>query len=128
MLVKGEDKPGHAWLQEHLEEDYIAAWFAKEIRDTSVINGVLSRWHNFYVEGMDWTHPSQAPQPAAHGDVTHVADDTSVVDVLLITIEVDSREGVDTTRSNSARSHRSELPSNDGCGYGGLRIASIDAQ
>jgi len=54
IIVKGDNKPGHAWLQEHLEEEYIAAWFAKEIRDTSVINGVLSRWHNFYVEGMDW--------------------------------------------------------------------------
>lgn len=53
ILVHGEGG-GHAWLQEHLGEDYIAAWYALRVRDTSVINGVLSRWHNFYVEGMNW--------------------------------------------------------------------------
>lgn len=53
VLVHGEGG-GHAWLQEHLGEDYIAAWYALRVRDTSVINGVLSRWHNFYVEGMNW--------------------------------------------------------------------------
>ena len=45
---------GHAWLMEHLEEHYVAAWHAASVRDTSVINGVLSRWHNHYVEGLDW--------------------------------------------------------------------------
>ncbi|MGB2824589.1 MAG: glycoside hydrolase domain-containing protein, partial [Phycisphaerae bacterium] len=45
---------GHAWLMEHLEDHYIAAWHAAGVRDTSVINGVLSRWHNHYVEGLDW--------------------------------------------------------------------------
>lgn len=45
---------GHAWLMEHLAEHYIAAWHAPNVRDTSVINGVLSRWHNHYVEGLDW--------------------------------------------------------------------------
>jgi hypothetical protein len=45
---------GHAWIQEHLGGNYIAAWYALAARDTSVINGVLSRWHNFYVKGLDW--------------------------------------------------------------------------
>ena len=45
---------GHAWLMEHLAENYIAAWHAPNVRDTSVIDGVLSRWHNHYVEGLDW--------------------------------------------------------------------------
>lgn len=45
---------GHPWLREHLEPHYIAAWHAKEIGDVAVINGVLSRWHNFWVEGLDW--------------------------------------------------------------------------
>ncbi len=45
---------GHPWLREHLATNYIAAWHAEPVEDTSVINGVLSRWHNFYVEGLDW--------------------------------------------------------------------------
>lgn len=53
ILVDGAGG-GHSWLQEHLAEHYIAAWYARRVRDTSVINGVLSRWHNFYVEGLDW--------------------------------------------------------------------------
>ena len=50
----GGDGGGHPWLQEHMGEDYIAAWYSLAVRDTSVINGVLSRWHNFYVEGLNW--------------------------------------------------------------------------
>ncbi len=53
VIVRGPGG-GHPWLQEHLEEDYIAAWHAEPTEDASVINGVLSRWHNYYVEGMDW--------------------------------------------------------------------------
>jgi hypothetical protein len=45
---------GHPWLQEHVGEDYIAAWYAVSVRDTAVINTGQSRWHNFYVEGLDW--------------------------------------------------------------------------
>lgn len=45
---------GHAWLQEHFKDHYIAAWYALAVRDTSVIDGILSRRHNFYVEGMNW--------------------------------------------------------------------------
>ena len=45
---------GHPWLQEHLEANYIAAWHSPYMRDTSVINGVLSRWHNYYIEGLNW--------------------------------------------------------------------------
>ena len=53
VLVDGPGG-GHPWLRDHLATNYIAAWHAKEIADTAVINGVLSRWHNFYVEGLDW--------------------------------------------------------------------------
>jgi hypothetical protein len=45
---------GFAWLQEHLDQDYIAAWFVPELKDAAVINSGVSRWHNFYVEGLDW--------------------------------------------------------------------------
>jgi hypothetical protein len=45
---------GWPWLQEHLGDDYIAAWFVPELEDAAVINSGMSRWHNYYVEGMRW--------------------------------------------------------------------------
>ncbi len=45
---------GFAWLQEHLDSDYIAAWFVPELKDAAVVNSGMSRWHNYYVEGMNW--------------------------------------------------------------------------
>jgi hypothetical protein len=45
---------GFSWLQEHLDGDYIAAWHVPENRDAAVINAGQSRWHNFYIEGLDW--------------------------------------------------------------------------
>lgn len=45
---------GFSWLQEHLGDDYIAAWFVPEIKDAAIINSGMSRWHNYYVEGMNW--------------------------------------------------------------------------
>ncbi len=45
---------GFSWLQEHLADDYIAAWFVPELKDAAIINSGMSRWHNYYVEGMNW--------------------------------------------------------------------------
>ncbi len=45
---------GYSWLQEHLDSDYIAAWFVPEIKDAALVNSGMSRWHNYYVEGMNW--------------------------------------------------------------------------
>ena len=45
---------GYSWLQEHIGDDYIAAWFVPEIKDAAIINSGMSRWHNYYVEGMNW--------------------------------------------------------------------------
>ncbi len=45
---------GYSWLQEHIGKDYIAAWFVPEIRDAAIINSGMNRWHNYYVEGMNW--------------------------------------------------------------------------
>lgn len=45
---------GFSWLQEHLDSDYIAAWFVPEIKDAAIVNSGMSRWHNYYVEGMNW--------------------------------------------------------------------------
>jgi len=45
---------GYSWLQEHMGDDYIAAWYVPEIRDAAIVNSGMSRWHNYYVEGMNW--------------------------------------------------------------------------
>ena len=45
---------GSSWLQEHLGGDYIAAWFVPELKDAAVINSGMSRWHNYYIEGLNW--------------------------------------------------------------------------
>jgi hypothetical protein len=45
---------GYSWLQEHLGGDYIAAWFVPQLKDAAVINSGMSRWHNYYVEGLNW--------------------------------------------------------------------------
>lgn len=45
---------GFSWLQEHVGKDYIAAWFVPEIKDAALVNSGMSRWHNYYVEGMNW--------------------------------------------------------------------------
>ncbi|MBE1160925.1 glycoside hydrolase domain-containing protein [Dyella acidiphila] len=45
---------GFSWLQEHLDGNYIAAWHVPENRDAAVIDAGQSRWHNYYIEGLDW--------------------------------------------------------------------------
>ncbi|WP_231596007.1 glycoside hydrolase domain-containing protein [Sphingobacterium endophyticum] len=45
---------GYSWLQEHVGEDYIAAWYVPKYQDAALINSGMNRWHNYYVEGMNW--------------------------------------------------------------------------
>jgi hypothetical protein len=45
---------GFSWLQEHLGTDYIPAWFVPDLQDAAVINSGMSRWHNYYIEGLNW--------------------------------------------------------------------------
>ncbi len=45
---------GASWLQEHLDGNYIGGWYVARIRDAAFVNTGISRWHNFYVEGLDW--------------------------------------------------------------------------
>lgn len=45
---------GYSWLREHLDQDYIAAWYTPEEKDAAIVNSGMSRWHNYYVEGMNW--------------------------------------------------------------------------
>ncbi|HXB95869.1 MAG TPA: glycoside hydrolase domain-containing protein, partial [Puia sp.] len=53
IYTPGQGK-GFSWLQEHVGDDYIPAWFVPEIKDAALINSGVSRWHNYYVEGMNW--------------------------------------------------------------------------
>jgi len=45
---------GPAWLQEHLGGNYIAGWYVPKYEDAAVINNGVSRWHNYYLEGLDF--------------------------------------------------------------------------
>ncbi len=45
---------GFSWLQEHLDPNYMAAWFVPSINDAAIVNTGISRWHNFYIAGLDW--------------------------------------------------------------------------
>lgn len=45
---------GFSWLQEHLGENYIAGWLVPRLNDAAVINSGTSRWHNYYLEGLNW--------------------------------------------------------------------------
>jgi hypothetical protein len=45
---------GYSWLQEHVGEGYIPAWFDPTWEDCSLVTSGMNRWHNFYVEGMEW--------------------------------------------------------------------------
>ncbi|MFB3854078.1 MAG: glycoside hydrolase domain-containing protein [Vicinamibacterales bacterium] len=45
---------GFSWLQEHLGSNYIAGWFVPSLKDSAVVNSGVSRWHNYYVEGLNW--------------------------------------------------------------------------
>jgi len=45
---------GHSWLQEHLVDHYITGWVVPEMHDIAIVTSGVSRWHNYYVEGLQW--------------------------------------------------------------------------
>jgi hypothetical protein len=45
---------GHSWLQEHLVSNYVTGWHVYGLKDVAVVNSGTSRWHNFYLEGLNW--------------------------------------------------------------------------
>jgi hypothetical protein len=45
---------GFSWLQEHMDSTYIAGWFVPELKDAALVTSGVSRWHNYYVEGLAW--------------------------------------------------------------------------
>jgi hypothetical protein len=57
------DKPaakgptGSSWLVEHLRDGYVAAWhqpLGNGHCDAAIATQGLSRWHNYYLEGLNW--------------------------------------------------------------------------
>jgi hypothetical protein len=45
---------GHTWLQEHLDPPYVRGWYTPATHDVAFITMGDSRWHNYYLEGLDW--------------------------------------------------------------------------
>jgi len=45
---------GVPWLQEHFGDDYVPAWFTRRTDCAAIATGGNSRWHNYYLEGLDW--------------------------------------------------------------------------
>jgi hypothetical protein len=53
-IFSGGPGGGFSWLQEHLGGDYINGWFVPKLKDAAIINSGVSRWHNYYLEGLNW--------------------------------------------------------------------------
>jgi hypothetical protein len=45
---------GHAWCEEHLGGNYWGAWYEPGVNDASILTATMSRFHNFYIEGLRW--------------------------------------------------------------------------
>lgn len=57
--VKGDTRPqvGSAWLREHVGDGYVPAWhdpLDPGHYDAAIATTSLSRWHNYYLEGINW--------------------------------------------------------------------------
>lgn len=53
----GPPKTGSAWLCEHAISGYVPAWhqpLGNGRYDAAIATTGLSRWHNYYLEGLDW--------------------------------------------------------------------------
>lgn len=56
VLLDGQGG-GFSWLQEHLGSGYVPAWYqhmGDAGVDASILTAGMSRWHNFYLEGLRW--------------------------------------------------------------------------
>ena len=45
---------GHAWCEEHLGGNYWGAWYEPGTNDASILTATMSRFDNFYLEGLRW--------------------------------------------------------------------------
>lgn len=53
-VLAGGPAGGHSWLQENMVDNYLPGWYVPSLRDVAMVTSGISRWHNFYVEGMQW--------------------------------------------------------------------------
>ena len=53
-VLAGGPGGGHSWLQENMLDNYLPGWYVPALRDVAMVTSGISRWHNFYVEGMQW--------------------------------------------------------------------------
>ena len=57
VFIPSGGRAGDSWLREHLASDYAAAWhqpYANGEVDAAIVTQGLSRWHNYYLEGLGW--------------------------------------------------------------------------
>jgi len=48
------DAKGPSWLIEHFGKNFISGWYVPKYEDAAIINNGVSRWHNYYIEGLNW--------------------------------------------------------------------------
>lgn len=53
ILIPGKGG-GHPWGEEHLGGNYWQAWYEPGVQDVSFLTQPMSRWHNYYIEGLKW--------------------------------------------------------------------------
>jgi len=53
LLMSGKGG-GHPWGEEHLHGNYWQAWFEPGTQDVSFLTQPMSRFHNYYIEGLRW--------------------------------------------------------------------------
>jgi hypothetical protein len=63
---------GASWLQEHLQKGYHRRWSTGlsggESPDAAIADTSLTRWENYYIQGLQWlTQPQDHPKTAAIG-------------------------------------------------------------
>ena len=52
IFVQGPGK-GHIWLQEHVRDNYVSAWYAPNVDDIALVTTGESRLQNWYIRGLD---------------------------------------------------------------------------
>jgi Family of unknown function (DUF6067) len=53
ILMSGKGG-GHPWGEEHLGGNYWQAWYEPGVQDVSFLTQPVSRFHNYYIEGLRW--------------------------------------------------------------------------
>jgi hypothetical protein len=53
ILMSGKGG-GHPWGEEHLGGNYWQAWYEPAVQDVSFLTQPMSRFHNYYIEGLRW--------------------------------------------------------------------------